>query len=267
LVAGPDPKEDRMRQPPRSHQLPGHPDIDQLRHQARDLQRAAARGDPEAAARIRAVSPRVTLSAARLALAREYGLPSWVRLRAEVERRNREGTAPVQASPAGPPQYVVRPVDTPEELAATLDVVGAQFAPAITRDDRRFQDLTRRFPEDRALMLLVEELDALHGSARIVGGALAFGEHGVTLRAIGLEPRVRGQGIGRRLMERVELEAIRRGAGGINLGASKESKGFYVRLGYAGKGTMMHKGLPLPGRFLDARLRKLAGAAVTAGPG
>ena len=40
-------------------------------------------------------------------------------------------------------------------------------------------------------MLLVEAIEAQHSAGRIVGGALAFGERAVTLRAIGLEPHVR----------------------------------------------------------------------------
>jgi len=67
--------------------LPDRPDLDQLRRQARELLRAAAGRDPAAAARIRAVSERMTLSAAQLALAREYGCRSWAELRAEVQRR------------------------------------------------------------------------------------------------------------------------------------------------------------------------------------
>jgi Family of unknown function (DUF5990)/Domain of unknown function (DUF5655) len=67
--------------------LPGRPDLDQLRRQARELLRAAQGGDPAALRRLRAVSGRVTLSSAQLALAREYGFPSWRRLRDEVERR------------------------------------------------------------------------------------------------------------------------------------------------------------------------------------
>ena len=67
--------------------LPDRPDLDQLRRQARELLRAAAAGDPAAAARIGAVSERTTLSAAQLALAREYGCRTWAALRAEVERR------------------------------------------------------------------------------------------------------------------------------------------------------------------------------------
>jgi hypothetical protein len=67
--------------------LPGRPDIDQLRRQARELLRAAADGEPAALARMGAVSERVSLSAAQLAMAREYGFASWPALHAEVERR------------------------------------------------------------------------------------------------------------------------------------------------------------------------------------
>jgi ankyrin repeat protein len=68
--------------------LPARPDLDQLRHQAKDLLHAAQRGDPDAVTRINAVSGQFMLSAAQLALAREYGFPSWAKLRLEVERRD-----------------------------------------------------------------------------------------------------------------------------------------------------------------------------------
>ena len=73
--------------------LPGRPDLDQLRRQARELLRAAAAGDERALRRIRAVSQQHTLSAAQLAIAREYGFPSWPKLHAEVLRRQ-AGTEP-----------------------------------------------------------------------------------------------------------------------------------------------------------------------------
>ena len=79
-------------------ELPDWPDIDQLRCQARDLHRAAAAGAPDALSRIRAVSDRIALSAAQLAVAREYGYSSWPALRAEVERRRAR-------PPAGSPQF------------------------------------------------------------------------------------------------------------------------------------------------------------------
>ena len=68
--------------------LPARPDLDQLRHQARELLRAAQRGDSQATARIRAVAGPVILSSAQLALAREYGFASWAKLKLEVERRD-----------------------------------------------------------------------------------------------------------------------------------------------------------------------------------
>jgi uncharacterized protein len=68
--------------------LPARPDLGQLHHQAKDLLRSAQRGDPDAIARINAVSGRLILSSAQLALAREYGFASWAKLKLEVERRD-----------------------------------------------------------------------------------------------------------------------------------------------------------------------------------
>jgi hypothetical protein len=68
-------------------ELPGRPNLDQLRRQARELLRAAAGGELAALARISAVSERVSLSAAQLAVAREHGFASWPALHAEVKRR------------------------------------------------------------------------------------------------------------------------------------------------------------------------------------
>src|SRR5437764_6800779 len=67
--------------------LPARPDLEQLRHQAKDLLRDANQGNANAVARIRAVSGRLILAAAQLAIAREYGFESWPRLKREVERR------------------------------------------------------------------------------------------------------------------------------------------------------------------------------------
>ncbi len=72
--------------------LPDRPDLDQLRRQARELLRAAAAGEPHAAGRLHAVSPRATLAAAQLVLAREYGFPNWAALKAEVARRRLSAT-------------------------------------------------------------------------------------------------------------------------------------------------------------------------------
>jgi hypothetical protein len=84
-------------------ELPGRLDLDQLRHQARELLRAATDGEPQARARMRAVSQRRTLSAAQLAVAREYGFASWPALRTEVARRRRS------SEPAATPSALVGP--------------------------------------------------------------------------------------------------------------------------------------------------------------
>lgn len=67
--------------------LPARPDFEQIRHQAKDLLRAARSGDDASLSRVRAVSSRLTLASAQLALAREYGFASWPKLKLEVERR------------------------------------------------------------------------------------------------------------------------------------------------------------------------------------
>ena len=67
--------------------LPARADIDQLRNQAKDLLAAAKAGDHDASARIRAVSARLVLASAQLAVARHYGFASWARLKTEVDRR------------------------------------------------------------------------------------------------------------------------------------------------------------------------------------
>ena len=86
-------------------QLPDRPDTGQLRRQARELHRAAQGGDPDALGRLRRVSDKVTLSTAQLVLAREYGFPSWRRLRDEVEHRRSLPDQPERdaAGPVPPP--------------------------------------------------------------------------------------------------------------------------------------------------------------------
>ncbi|MEO8622484.1 MAG: ankyrin repeat domain-containing protein, partial [bacterium] len=69
-----------------NRRFPWRPDLDQLRHQAKDLLRAIHRGDPEAIAEIEEHHPdtidpaRVRLADAQLILARSYKASSWTRL-------------------------------------------------------------------------------------------------------------------------------------------------------------------------------------------
>jgi hypothetical protein len=106
--------------------LPDRPDTDQLRRQARELHRAAADGDARALGRLRQVSDKVTLSAAQLAIARDYGFPSWPRLKAEAERRRAGAAPPDLAAPAGDPA----PVDPAPADQAQADQAQADQAQA-----------------------------------------------------------------------------------------------------------------------------------------
>jgi hypothetical protein len=79
--------------------LTSNPNLDHLRYQAKDLLKAHAARDPGAAQRIGEFHPRfnqatdaeifnarLRLSDAQLAIAREYGFPSWPRLKRRVEK-------------------------------------------------------------------------------------------------------------------------------------------------------------------------------------
>ncbi len=70
----------------RARDLPIRPDLDQLKHQAKDLLRDLRDGDPAAAAELRELHPEAVdpaqakLADAQLVLARSYGASSWPRL-------------------------------------------------------------------------------------------------------------------------------------------------------------------------------------------
>ena len=113
--------------------LPARPSLDHLRHEARDLLRAAKSGDTAAVARVRAVSGTLTLAGAQLALAREYGFASWPRLKAEVDARTtdlaRQADTFCVASIRDTTGRAVR------MLAATPELAGYNFATAVTLGD------------------------------------------------------------------------------------------------------------------------------------
>ncbi|HKV29088.1 MAG TPA: ankyrin repeat domain-containing protein [Candidatus Acidoferrales bacterium] len=79
--------------------LPSNPNLDHLKYQAKDLLRDHAARNPGVAQRIREFHPRfnravdaeifdakVSLSDAQLTIAREYGFPSWTRLKLHLEK-------------------------------------------------------------------------------------------------------------------------------------------------------------------------------------
>lgn len=82
--------------------LPSNPDLDHLRHQAKDLIRSHAARDLQAAQRVREFHPRFAkvpddeifaasfhLHDAQLTIAREHGFPTWARLKRRIEKPTR----------------------------------------------------------------------------------------------------------------------------------------------------------------------------------
>src|SRR5947209_9732713 len=107
---------------PRS--LPTHPNLDQLRRQAKELKDAACAGDPDAVERLRPYLPpgaQATLSVAQRAIAHEYGFSSWPTLKADVDTRTMDLTARVEAflraSVGGPEGRAARLLELHPEIA------------------------------------------------------------------------------------------------------------------------------------------------------
>src|SRR5262245_61051466 len=74
-------------------ELPARPDIEQLKHQVKDLLKSCKSGESTAIERIRKSHPRgaqieisnVRLSDTQLVIAREYGFESWPKLKTAVD--------------------------------------------------------------------------------------------------------------------------------------------------------------------------------------
>jgi hypothetical protein len=111
--------------------LPERADIDQLRRKARELLRAAVAGEPEAVARLRAVSERPALAAAQLAIAREHGFRSWPALRSEAESRRQSADWQLRAGTGRPEAQDVTLGRWSFGGAGTIEVAEGELAPGI----------------------------------------------------------------------------------------------------------------------------------------
>jgi uncharacterized protein YjbI with pentapeptide repeats len=155
-------------------ELPGRPDIDQLRRQARELLRAAADSEPAALARVRAFSERVSLSAAQLAVAREYGFASWPALHAEVERRLAElpagegeaGRAETGWPSGGSPIETVAGRDTETTLTKQGEQLDRMLAEQRTRTlNERFDTVAGQLGSDKPPAVRLAAVYAMAGLA------------------------------------------------------------------------------------------------------
>jgi len=232
--------------------LPPDPSLEHLKNQARALQRRVRAGDLDALAAVREFHPKpaaasgespglagFSLADAQLVIARQYGFPSWARLRRSISA-------------------VIRQVASPRELARAFELIGARRAPALEQD-RYFLQLARRFPDDRPLMLIAE-LDG-----QLIGAGFAFRKDSspacrtATLRNVAVQPPYRELGLERRLIQRIEDGAASLGVTGIILGGpSGAERQFFMSMGYRGRheGGFMSKQLPLTLRQRDPGWRE-----------
>ena len=109
--------------------LPEHPDLEQLRRQAKELRDAARRGDTKAVERFADQLPgrggeAITLNAAQLVVARELGFASWPQLKLAVDRKQLDRHERLST-------FIDASLDGRETLAAEL-LLGD---PSITRED------------------------------------------------------------------------------------------------------------------------------------
>jgi ankyrin repeat protein len=108
-----------------SRELPDRPDLDHLRRQAKWLRRAFTEAEPEAVARVQAVlgaRTELKLTEAQRVVAREYGFPSWARLRAHVQAARGGEDAFLDAVAAGDAARASEVVRAEPGLTASLHV-------------------------------------------------------------------------------------------------------------------------------------------------
>lgn len=133
-----------------------------------------------------------------------------------------------------------------------------EMDPAPSREDLAvLQRGLQAFNREQGLELQAEELSLLvrDPRQRVQAGLFGRSYWGWTyVKWLWVAPRLRAQGWGRRLMERAEQEARRRGCRGMFLDSfSFQAPGFYQKLGYEEFGRL--EGLPPGGARVY--LRKL----------
>src|SRR5437763_17111416 len=94
-------------------------------------------------------------------------------------------------------RLIVRECRDESELEDLYLAIGRQFGERWGASDRRLDESRARFDRDHELMLVLED------GTRIRGGVIAFGDEVVSVRALGIDDELRGQGHGRRRMELV----------------------------------------------------------------
>src|SRR5882762_1388958 len=130
----------------------------------------------------------------------------------------------------------IRPVSSHDELATAVAIIGLQVAEIVTPDDRRFRDIPLSYPLYRKLMLVAEVDGQIVGAVIGIGPSdLPGGEFSVLVKGLGISEHHRSAGLGRQLLDELEVNAAAMGAVEIALGAVPSARGFYRHLGYSGR--------------------------------
>jgi hypothetical protein len=150
--------------------LPLRPSLEQLKHQAKDLFAAYRRGDADARARLGrwfaeaaattgATDRPVRLAQAQLAIAREYGFPSWARLTAWLARGEIPGAMAARVELLGVRDWRVGRA-TREALAAAGAAGGAAALEGLSHPNPRVRrgaaDFLDHHADDRCVAKLSE---------------------------------------------------------------------------------------------------------------
>lgn len=121
---------------------------------------------------------------------------------------------------------------TPEDAAATSQVIVAALRGSNARDySAEIIEAVERSFSPEAVVRLLEQRQVFVAvvGGRVVGTA---GLDGDTVRSVFVEPGYQGGGIGRLLMEWVEVVAVRSGVERLRVPSSVTAVGFYSTLGF-----------------------------------
>ena len=136
--------------------LPAHPNLDQLKNQAKDLLKACASGDPDALKRFHRAFRRADPQRCPVRVAREYGFAGWPALKAHVDSLTPDDPEKLDAGHRGR-----------RRRRRPLDAQAIPFAPeADQRPDRlvRLAAVEQR-PEHAMIDALVEAGADLNGKS------------------------------------------------------------------------------------------------------
>ncbi|MBX3119428.1 MAG: ankyrin repeat domain-containing protein [Fimbriimonadaceae bacterium] len=127
-----------------SKQLPERPNLEHLKNEAKALLRLAKTNDPEALARMGQTPAKARLTDSQLAIAREYGYPSWSKLKRYVEGYETHRNAFFAAIKAGDRERVRKILAESPDVIRSKDPTEFGATPmiaAVNREDRPMIDL------------------------------------------------------------------------------------------------------------------------------